>query len=350
MLGNTIFWLLVTLISSTVLFLFFGQNYDGTWITFFVRQFPIWFLWMLVTPIVFWAVRKMKTLAFKTIYAVVVHLFLVALVSFFFHLLYNAYDLISSDKGFSVEYLVTNSSRGFVLNFIGNLLIYFLIAAVAYGLAWYQALKQSQLEKSELERQLVQAQLDALNMQLRPHFLFNALNSISGLVRKKENKLAVQAISDLGDLLRQSLKQQQYHLISLEEELAFIDKYMEIECLRHQDRLVYLREISADSLPCQIPAFILQPLVENAIVHGISQSPHHGKLTIKSHCPNGSLLIEITDNGVGIAKELDSVIKGVGLSNVENRLRCTYGESFDFQLNPLPEGGTVATLSIPKKL
>lgn len=262
--------------------------------------------------------------------------------------MYNAFDWFYGDKSFSLKQLLTNSNRNFVLNFMMHLLIYLLVITVAYGFDWYLALKKSQVEKAAVEKQLIQAQLDALNMQLRPHFLFNALNTIASLVRKQENVKAVQAISDLGDLLRQSLKQQKGFLISLEEELMFIDKYLEIECLRHQDRLTYQREVSNESLVCQVPAFILQPLVENALIHGIAQTEKNGVILVKTHCLNGTLQVEITDNGIGLPRHFSIKESGIGLSNVVERLRYIYGDQFDLNLQASEEGGTRVTLSIPR--
>jgi two-component system LytT family sensor kinase len=195
---------------------------------------------------------------------------------------------------------------------------------------------------------LMQARLDALTAQINPHFLFNTLNSIASLART-DPETARQVIFQLSNILRQLLKKHE-NFTPLREELRLIDDYLSIEAIRFgEDKLRVVKEIDEETLPLMVPSMLLQPIVENAIRHGLSPRLEGGVIVLRSQREDGRLLLEVRDNGVGIpAEQLSGVFQqGIGISNVRERLRVLYGSEFTFVIQSPPEGGTVIQLGIP---
>ena len=200
----------------------------------------------------------------------------------------------------------------------------------------------------EQEKLLMTARVDALASQINPHFLFNTLTSISSLIRSKP-EMARRLIVKLSALLRRLLRSQE-HFVTLREELAAVDEYLDIETVRFGPTLVVEKEISPDSLEIVMPSMLLQPLVENSIKHGIAPRVGGGRITIRSHRANGHAIIEILDNGAGMsATELEQTREGgIGLRNVDERLRVVYGENYHLRLDSTPGQGTCARIEIPE--
>ncbi len=226
-----------------------------------------------------------------------------------------------------------------------NLLIYWVILAVSQAFDYYRRYRERERHASELEKSLVQAKLQALQMQLNPHFLFNTLHSISSLMHK-DLEAADRMITRLSDLLRAALKSSDRQEVSLQREMELLTLYLEIEKTRFGDRLTVVTEIAPDALEAQVPNLILQPLVENAIRHGIEPRAKPGRILLRAHRQDGRLLLEVSDNGPGVRKN-EPLKEGVGLSNTRTRLRELYGPAHQFDLLTGPEGGLRVGLSIP---
>jgi len=181
-----------------------------------------------------------------------------------------------------------------------------------------------------------------------PHFLFNTLHNISALVRKKENQTAVRMISGLSDLLRYVLRQNEAQAISLRQELDFIEQYLEIERLRFQDRMKVQINVAEETLDAEVPNLILQPLVENAIRHGIAGRADAGLVEIRSWRSKDTLWLEVRDDGPGISNDPQIANgAGLGLKNTRARLKQIYGEVHSFELQNAESVGAVAKLGIP---
>jgi signal transduction histidine kinase len=228
-----------------------------------------------------------------------------------------------------------------------NLLIYWVIVAVSQAFEYYRKYRERELRTSELEKSLVQAKLQALQMQLNPHFLFNTLHSISSLMHK-DVEAADRMIMRLGDLLRAALESSDTQEVDLRQELEFLKRYLEIEQTRFGDRLTVKMDIAPETLEAQVPNLILQPLVENAIRHGIEPRSKSGCIQLRAQRQDGALTLEVSDNGAGLPKDLP-LEEGVGLSNTRARLRELYGEAHQFELRPGAKGGLVVLLTIPFK-
>ena len=227
-----------------------------------------------------------------------------------------------------------------------NLITYWILVVISHAADYYRKYQDRELSASRFKAQLVQAQLTALRSQLQPHFLFNTLNSIAVLVRKQSNEEAVDMLTGLAELLRHSLKNVEAQEISLKEELEFLERYLEIEKVRFKDRLRVKMTIEPDTLEALVPNLILQPIVENAIRHGIGQRSAAGLLEISAQRVNCTLSLQVRDDGPGLQPAATSAGQ-IGLANTRARLRQLYGDAQSFELRNEVGGGALATMAIP---
>ncbi len=213
---------------------------------------------------------------------------------------------------------------------------------------WNSARIEHRLQ--EQEKLLMSARVEALASQINPHFLFNTLTSISSLIRSQPETARL-LIVRLSGLLRRLLRSQD-HFVTLREELAAVDEYLDIECIRFGPQLRVEKSIDPDSLDVIVPSMLLQPLVENSIKHGLSSKIGEGRITIRSTRQDGHAIIDIIDNGVGVSSDhMDRVNEGgIGLRNVNERLRVIYGANYQLQLDSVPGEGTCARVVIPEIL
>jgi len=230
-----------------------------------------------------------------------------------------------------------------------NFPIYLTIASLCHSLAYFRRSQQRDRHALELESQLGQARLQAFRMQLHPHFLFNALNAISTLVQTQPGA-AREMIGSLGQMLRLSLDSGSRLEVPLEQELKFLDSYLEIEQIRFGDRLKVIHDIAPETWLGLVPTFILQPLVENAIRHGIEPDLSPGTIEIRARCTKGALTVTIRDTGVGLAeKEPDGLTtqNGIGIANTRGRLQSLYSGQYRFSVRNATGRGCIAELEIP---
>lgn len=209
-----------------------------------------------------------------------------------------------------------------------------------------EALRASEQKAAELRVQLADAQLRALKLQLRPHFLFNMLNTISMMIHSGNAEAADRVVTLLGKMFRGQLEYEGEDMLTLEEELSFVDTYLELQQYRFEDRMTVVRDVDDDALGVKLPALILQPLVENAVKHGVSRVRGHCRVDISAHLRDGELEIEvINDFGESPENQPDPGI-GIGIRNTESRLQELYGGRAGFTLAPA-DGRMRATLRVP---
>ncbi len=223
-----------------------------------------------------------------------------------------------------------------------NLLFMWAVVAAFHGLKIYRKYKSREVEAARLETRFAEAQNLALRMQLQPHFLFNTLNSISALVHSNPDG-ADEMISRLGDFLRATLDAPHEQLVSLRRELAFIQDYLAIEQIRFQERLRVEVQVPPDLLDLRLPSFILQPLVENALKHGLADRPQGVTIHLRARKEADNLVLEIQDDGEGYLPGRE----GVGLANVRSRLGLLYKGRYQMELMGAPGRGTLVTLRLP---
>jgi len=222
-----------------------------------------------------------------------------------------------------------------------------LVAALARGFQLYKRYQHRKLVASELETQLTKSQLHALRLQLQPHFLFNTLNAISGTIFVDRNK-SIKMIAKLSELLRHNLDQETSQTVPLKTELRLLNLYLDIEKVRFGRRLSIRVDVDQNTLEARVPSFILQPLVENAIHHGISMNVGAGTIKIHSQKVGDRLELTVTDNGSNAERAKHPRVKdGIGLSNTRSRLSRLYGTAFDFDLSPNDGRGMTSKILIP---
>ncbi|MFZ0828233.1 MAG: sensor histidine kinase [Verrucomicrobiia bacterium] len=226
-----------------------------------------------------------------------------------------------------------------------NLLIYWVIVAVSFAFNYYRKYQERELRAVELEKQLAQARLHALQMQLNPHFLFNTLHSISSLMHQ-DPEAADRMMVRLSDLLRAALESSDTQEVALREELELLQRYLDIEQIRFGSRLTVKLDIAPDTLDARVPNLILQPLVENAIRHGIEPHAKPGRIELRALRNADRLTLEVCDNGGGLRQD-GPAEEGIGLSNTRARLRSLYHEDHGFELCDAPGGGLLVRLTLP---
>lgn len=223
------------------------------------------------------------------------------------------------------------------------ILAYCLIVAATQAIDSSRELRQRDLRAARLEGQLARARVAALRSQLQPHFLFNTLNSIAVLMRE-EVETAEAMLHRLSDLLRVALDHNGAAEVTLEQELDHLRRYVSIESVRFSDRLAVDYQVSEEVLGARVPNLLLQPLVENAIAHGVAQREEGGRVVIRAHHRDGQLLMSIEDDGPGIS---DGYQEGIGLFNTRERLRERYGDAHAFDVQACSPVGTRVELRLP---
>ncbi len=216
--------------------------------------------------------------------------------------------------------------------------IYLTIISAAHTLHFY---RRAEMRSGQLAR----ARLNALQMQIHPHFLFNTLNTIAGLVHRAPDK-AETVVQMLGDLLHILLRANPGSEIPLEREVEFIEKYLAIMQVRFDDRVRYDFQIEPDTFAASVPALLLQPIVENAIKHGLEPKPEGGRVTIQAQRNTDFLHLRVSDTGVGI--RLESVVEGIGLTSTRARLKEFYGDAASLDI--FSDAGTIVSVTIPFRL
>ena len=229
--------------------------------------------------------------------------------------------------------------------------MYFTILGCIHAVGYFVEARQREAQAARLAAQVAEARLGALRMQLHPHFLFNSLNAITVLVRDQDTANAARMLDLLSDVLRQVLTDGQNHETSLAEELSFLERYLAIEQVRFSDRLTVRFDIDDAIRDAAVPAFVLQPLVENALRHGIAHRADGGTVRITARRDGGDLVLTVTDDGAGSnATGQSAAGNGLGLANTRERLTTLYGARASLALHPRADDeshGTVATVRLP---
>lgn len=308
----------------------------------------VWsYCWLVVTPIILWLSRRFPLQGGHLLQPLTVHFFAALGISVIISGEYIiGRDLIigrlfpdSIPYFESLKHLIPKE-------FHIGLMVYGLVVGIDQSIAYYFRYRERELQASNLQTQLVQAQLDALRMQLHPHFLFNTLNSISVLMHK-DTGAAERMLLQLSSLLRVTLTGNAAHEIELRQELEILERYLEIEQIRFQDRLTVKMHIDPAALDALVPQLFFQPLVENAIRHGIANRESGGTIDIYAECKDGAVHLEVRDNGSGIDHSNGNLIEGVGLSNTRSRLEYLYGLQSSIKVCNLAEGGLIVAAKIP---
>ena len=308
-----------------------------------------WYSWAALTPAILYLARKAPFLerdSWKT--ALAVHIpavFVITMVHV--ALTISSQTFIVWVVGQEERSWVREAQSMFFNNFDWEMMTYWAIVGVSHSLRYHSEAQDRALRTSQLETHLAEARLQALQRQLQPHFLFNTLNTISALMHRDVNA-ADNMIAKLSDLLRISLHSVGVQEVPLNQELDFLSKYLEIEQTRFRDRLTVVFDVQPETLDALVPNLVLQPLVENAIKHGIGPRAAPGQIHIRSRRVGSMLELEVKDNGVGLsAARLTDFNRGIGLGNTRSRLQHLYGSSHRFEFRQPPGGGLSVLIAIP---
>jgi sensor histidine kinase YesM len=327
-------WTLLAVFFTNQLMLdYFYVRRPISWGQALALTIPEWYLWALLIP----PIRKLTNVLHfeKRRWWQTIFVHLVASVLFTY--------LKLTVQNFIIEQYLTPIYRISIFNLHLNFLIYWTIVGTIYAFQYYAKYREQELHALQVEAQLAQAQLHTLKAQLHPHFLFNTLHTISALMQR-DVLAADRMLTRLSDLLRWSLDNIGVHRVLLQQELEFIDHYLTIEKTRFNERLEVIQEIDPKTLNAYVPNMILQPLVENAIQHGILPRLTGGKIVICSQQVENRLRIQISDDGIGLPNDF---AEGIGLTNVRERLQHLYADAHQFSIERRPEGGVCVTLMLP---
>jgi two-component system, LytTR family, sensor kinase len=343
-------WSCVGLFDATqTVFVMRSEGMHHAWVRLFVTLLLWWLPWALATPLALRMGRRYPAAKWRRASTWGVHLatcFGIGLVSAglttSLEVTLNPWLNSAPTDPFAHLWL-----HKFYSGLLSYVILYGTILLVGFLLDSRERLALQQTETARLNEQLSKAQLSALRRQIEPHFLFNALNAIAGLVREKRNDDAVSMIAGLSDFLRRVVADSDRQEVPLEEELEFAKKYLDIQKVRFAERLQFSVDVPKELFAAQVPNLILQPMVENAVKHGIAKRVQGGAIRIAAVRSNGRLELSVYNDGPGLAAGWEQSHNGIGLVNVRTRLQSLYGEAFELSMRNREPGGVEVSLSVP---
>jgi len=311
----------------------------ASFIPVLLETVPDYWIWAALTPMVFWVARRYpfshknwpRILSINALFCVgfsVLHVI--------------AADLIGL-PGPAISDTLTRVGTRFVNEFYSDIWMYGPLVILWNLLDYQRRLRDREVRAARLEAELAKAQLELLRGQLQPHFLFNTLNTVSALIQE-DAESAEDVLADLGYLLRASLECSATQEVPLRRELELTGTYLRIQTKRFEDRLSVEMDIPVETLGAIVPSFLLQPLVENALCHGIAKLSRPGHIRIAAHKSGGDLILTVADDGAGLRSGFD---EGVGLANTRQRLYRLYGDLQHFELASNPNSGVTVTVRLP---
>jgi len=324
-----------------------GMNH--AWLSLFATLMLVWLPWALATPCVIRLGRRYPPTRSTPPLGWVIHVAAITVIGLIYaawsatlETLLNPWAQTPDPGPFMARWLST-----FFYGQLTSLVLYAFILTIDYLYESRQRLARQQMQAAQLSEQLHKAQLDALRHQIEPHFMFNSLNAIAGLVRGNRNADAVEMIVALSEFLRGAASDLGRPQVALEQEVQYLRKYLEVQRARFADRLQVTLEFPTELLSAQVPGLILQPLVENAIKHGISKRTQGGAIQVTASSSGSTLQLSVINDGPSLSPDWETRHSGIGLSNLCTRLRLLYGATFDFRLHNRDLGGVQAVVSLP---
>lgn len=313
---------------------------------------PSWFVMAALIPFAIWVARRFPLETLTSPKGIIAHLLAAGVFASLFLVLAGwLSDYVFYHPKTPMPFM-TNTWRLFSNYFVGELLQYAGIVGIYFAFDYSRRYREKERAASELalkatrlEASLTRSNLEALRMQLNPHFLFNALNSIAMLTRAQQNPSAVRMLAGLGDLLRYVLEAAPADEVTLEQEITFLKQYLEIETVRFRDRLRVVFDVADETLPALLPNLLLQPIVENALKHGVGKKVASGVITIAARRLGDRLVVQVSDDGPGLSTAPGRT--GVGLGNARERLEQMYGAQCSLDLRNGDFGGAVASVTLP---
>jgi two-component system LytT family sensor kinase len=335
-------WTALALLSSVQSVIFLSSiNETIRWGPILLGRMADWYTCAVFTPVYFWLVRRYPIDRGRWKVSIPIHL---VTTSLFVVLKYVMYREIMG----WIETTRATPSLADVLarSFIFESIAFWCLLGVVHAIVFYERYRDREIQAAELKAQLAASQLESLSAQLHPHFLFNTLQGVSTLMHR-DPRGADTMLNRLSELLRRTLHRGDRQEGSLEEEMELLGYYVGIMQIRLGDRLVFESDIGPSLRHACVPHFILQPLVENALQHGIARRAGAGRVVVKGARRGDSLVLSILDDGPALDPGRQAMVDGIGLSNTRLRLERLYGEGQSLTMTPIPGGGMMVELVLP---
>lgn len=319
------------------------------WVRLFFTLWFSWLPWALAGPVVWRLGRRYPLTQWKRVSTWMAHIAACVVIGCIYAAWISAWEewlnpwaRSGGEAAFSKIWL--QRCYGGLVSYV---ILYGVILLAGHIVDSREQLARQQAETARLNEQLSKAQLDALRRQIEPHFLFNTLNAVAGLVREERNDAAVNMIAGLSDFLRRVVEDSERQEVPLGEELEFAQKYLEIQKARFAERLEFSVDVPSELLGAQVPSLILQPMVENAVKHGIAKRVQGGTIRISAGRDNGALTLRVANDGPSLPAGWEKSATGIGISNVRTRLQSLYGDGFELKMSDRQSGGVEAVVRLP---
>jgi two-component system, LytTR family, sensor kinase len=306
-----------------------------------------WYAWAVLVPGIIWLARRYPFGRHTWGRALAIHAAGVVAFTFMHTVLTIGMRVPIQDAFGKPANFAADFRELFFLYFDWEMMTYWAVVGLSHAIDFHNQAQERELTTAQLQTRLLEASLQSLQRQLHPHFLFNTLHTISALMHR-DIEAADAMLAQLSDLLRLTLERVGTQEVALKEELDFLEKYLEIEQTRFGERLQVRLNIDPDTLDAAVPNFLLQPLVENAVRHGIAQKVGGGRVDITAERQGSELLLVVRDTGPGLSPaKLDALNTGVGLANTRSRLQHLFGDRHRFEFHEPADGGLAVRISIP---
>jgi LytS/YehU family sensor histidine kinase len=334
--------------SQSVLILRFAERRQHAWLPLFGTELATWLPWALATPLIVTLARRYPIIRGTTVRTLAVHLATFASISVVAEAWSAMLQVLFNPWGnrrpptFWDTLSITLLYQ--VLLFV---IAYALILTITYLVDSREKVARQMTETARLNEELSKAQLAALRRQMEPHFMFNTLNSIAGLVRDHRNDAAVGMIVGLSEFLRRASQDSHRSQVTLAEEVEYLQRYVDIQKVRYGERLRVSVDIPADLLNAQVPSLLLQPLVENAIKHGVAKRVVGGSVRVTGARKDGSVHLSVYNDGPSFPKDWETTSAGVGLANLRTRLQILHGRASELQMRSAGADGVEVVVTVP---
>lgn len=317
------------------------------WLVIFGTAFVSWLPWVLATPFIISLARR-YAITDNAVSTIGVHLATLVVVSLIASAWFAALQMLFNPWRFPQHPTFTEAwRRSFPYQVLPYLIVYALIWVLTVIVDARARMTRQTTETARLNEDLSKAQLAALRAQVEPHFMFNTLNSIAGLVREQRNDAAVSMIVGLSEFLRRATQDSHRAQVTLAEEVEYLQRYVDIQKVRFGERLQVSIDFPPEALHAQVPNLLLQPLVENAIKHGIARRVAGGAVRVTGACANGNLRLSVYNDGPSDPADSQSTHTGVGLGNLRTRLRILHGDESELELKRGASGAAEVIVTLP---
>lgn len=336
--------------SQAVLIMRFAEGKRYAWLPLFVTELAAWLPWALATPWIISLARRYPILRGTSVRTVAVHLAACVTIG------------VVAEAWSTLLHMLARSWIGrrpptfwdawgttLLYHALTFVTAYALILTITYLVDSREDIARQMTETARLSEELSRAQLAALRRQMEPHFMFNTLNSIAGLVRDHRNDAAVSMIVGLSEFLRRASEDSHRSQVTLAEEVEYLQRYVDIQKVRFGERLRVSVDIPADLLDAQVPNLLLQPLVENAIKHGVAKRVVGGSVRVTGARREGSVCLSVYNDGPSFPKDWETNGAGVGLANLRRRLKILHGDASELQMRRAGADGVEVVVTLPLK-